>query len=125
MNVLNFLLANWDSVLVVIAAIAAAIILYKRGHIALVENLLFTLVIEAERQFGGGTGELKRAAVISWVYERLPKILTLIISRSTIERLLESALEYAKKKWGANALLRDYISGNPPTPSVSSIDAVQ
>ncbi len=125
MGVIKFLILNWDSVLVVVGVAAGVIVLIRRGELSLLENLLFTLVIRAEREFGSGTGELKRAAVLDWVYERLPKILTLIISRSTIERLLESALEYAKKKWGANALLRDYISGNPPTPSVSSIDAVQ
>ncbi|MDR1736239.1 MAG: hypothetical protein LBR85_05145 [Oscillospiraceae bacterium] len=97
--------------------------LIRRGETAFLENLLFKLVIQAEKDFGGGTGALKRATVIDWVYERLPRILTLFISRSLIERLLDSALAAAKKKWAENPLLRDYISGNPPTPSVSSIDS--
>ena len=120
MSLISLILSNWDSVLLLIGVIIAAIVLYRRGEVSLLENLLFALVIKAEREFGGGTGEFKRAAVIQWVYERLPKIATLIISRQTIERLLESALAYAKQKWAANSSLRDYISGNEPKPNVSS-----
>lgn len=111
MNIIKFLLVNWDSVVVVIAAAAGVIVLYRRGEVAVLENLLFALVIKAEREFGGGIGELKKAAVIGWVYERLPKIVTLIISKKMIERLLENALAYAKKKWAANPSLYEYVYG--------------
>jgi hypothetical protein len=114
MGVIKFLILNWDSVLVVIAVILCVIVLYRRGEIALLKNLLFTLVVRAEREFGSGTGELKKAAVIDWVYERLPKIVVLIITRRMIEQLLEAALTYAKQKWAENPLLRDYISGHKP-----------
>lgn len=110
MSILNFLLANWDSVLLVIIVVAAAIVLYRRGETALLENLLFALVTKAEREFGSGTGELKRATVIGWVYERLPRIAQLVISQKTIERLLENALEYAKQKWTGNPALLAYIA---------------
>ena len=122
MDVIKYFVSNWDSVLVIIAAAAGVIVLYRRGELSLLENLLFTFVIKAEREFGGGTGELKRAAVIDWVYERLPKIVTLIISRRTVERVLESVLANAKKKWSANQSLQDYINGNPPAPPVSAVD---
>jgi hypothetical protein len=122
MDIISFLAANWDSVLVVVAVVAGVIVLYRRGEIAIIENLLFTLVIKAEKEFGGGTGELKRATVLDWVYERLPKIVTLFISHKMIEGFLEAALEYAKKKWANNPLLRDYISGKAPTPNISNLD---
>lgn len=124
MSIINFIVENWDSALLVIAVFGGIIILYRRGEVALLENLLFTLVIKAERDFGAGTGELKRAAVIDWVYERLPKIVTLIVSQKTIEGLLEAALSYAKKKWAANPLLRDYINGKCPEHDVSSVDGL-
>lgn len=114
MSFINFLLSNWDSVLVVLAVIAAFIILYRRGEIALLEKILFTLVTKAEREFGSGTGELKKAAVIQWLYERLPKIVTLIISPKEIERLIESVLTYAKQRWANNPYLTEYISGERP-----------
>lgn len=120
MNIIRLLVSNWDSVLVVAGTIAGAIILYKRGEIALLKDILFRLVTKAEQEFGGGTGELKKAAVIEWIYEKLPAILRLIISRKEIDRLIDEVLEYAKGKWAANPNLRDHIIGLPPAPSVST-----
>lgn len=110
MNIIKFLLANWDSVLLTIAVIIALILLYRHGRVEVVKKVLFSLVSRAEKEFGSGTGELKKAAVIEWIYEKLPKIITVFITPKEIERLIESVLEYAKTKWAANAALQDYIA---------------
>ena len=110
MNIVLFLLANWDSVLLVIAAVAGIIILYKKGETELLKKVLFVLITKAEQEYGSGTGELKKAAVVAWVYERLPKILTLFISMKELERLIENVLEYAKSKWQANIALKQLIN---------------
>jgi hypothetical protein len=115
MIIINFLLANWDSVLIVLAVFACVIILYRRGEIKVLKNLLFLLVVKAEKEFGGGTGELKRAAVIDWVYERLPRIVTIFITRAEIDKLLEKALVYAKERWTVNKQLREYINEDDDT----------
>lgn len=110
MNIIKFLIRNWDSVILVIAFIAVLIFLYRHGRIEVVKKILFALVSRAEKEFGAGTGELKKAAVIEWVYEKLPKIATIFITPKEIERLIESVLEYAKTKWAANTALQDYIT---------------
>ncbi len=110
MNIIKFLLANWDSVLLVIAVIIVLILLYKHGRIEVVKKVLFSLVSRAEKEFGSGTGELKKAAVIEWIYEKLPKIVTIFITPKEIEQLIESVLEYAKTKWASNTALQDYIA---------------
>lgn len=110
MNIIKFLIGNWDSVILVIAFIAALIALYKHGSVEVVKKVLFSLVSRAEKEFGSGTGELKKAAVIGWIYEKLPKIVTVFITPKEIERLIESVLEYAKKKWASNTALQDYIT---------------
>lgn len=56
MNVLHFLLANWDSVLVVIAAIVVVIVLVKRGETAFLKEILFRLVTKAGRTLHGVRG---------------------------------------------------------------------
>lgn len=109
MDILKFIAANWDSVLLVIAVAVILILLYKHGRIEVVKKVLFSLVSRAEKEFGSGTGELKKAAVIEWIYEKLPKIVTALISPKEIERLIESVLEYAKTKWASNSALQDYI----------------
>lgn len=115
MNILRFLLENWDSALVVVGVVIAAIVLYKRGEVEILKEILFKLVTKAEQEFGGGTGELKKAAVVEWIYEKLPAILRILITRKEIDRLIDEVLAYAKTKWAANARLQEYISGESST----------
>lgn len=117
MNVLAFLAANWDSVLVVVAFLAVVVVLIKRGETKILKQILFNLVTQAEKQFGSGTGSLKYAAVADWIYQRIPAVLKLLFTSGDIEKMIEAALEEAKKAWGANENLKGYID----TPSVESL----
>lgn len=117
MNILAFLAANWDSVLVVVAFLAVVVVLIKRGETKILKQILFNLVTQAEKQFGSGTGSLKYAAVADWIYQRIPAVLKLLFTSSDIEKMIEAALEEAKKAWGANENLKGYIE----TPSVESL----
>lgn len=117
MNVLTFLAKNWDSVLVVVAFLAVVVVLIKRGETKILKQILFNLVTQAEKQFGSGTGSLKYAAVADWIYQRIPAVLKLLFTSSDIEKMIEAALEEAKKAWGANENLKGYID----TPSVKSL----
>ena len=117
MNVLSFLAKNWDSVLVIVAFLAVVVVLIKRGETKILKQILFNLVTQAEKQFGSGTGSLKYAAVADWIYQRIPAVLKLLFTSSDIEKMIEAALEEAKKAWGANENLKGYID----TPSVESL----
>ena len=117
MNVLTFLAKNGDSVLVVVAFLAVVVVLIKRGETKILKQILFNLVTQAEKQFGSGTGSLKYAAVADWIYQRIPAVLKLLFTSSDIEKMIEAALEEAKKAWGANENLKGYID----TPSVESL----
>lgn len=117
MNVLTFLAKNWDSVLVVVAFLAVVVVLIKRGETKILKQILFNLVTQAEKQFGSGTGSLKYAAVADWIYQRIPAVLKLLFTSSDIEKMIEAALEEAKKAWGANENLKGYIEA----PSVESL----
>ena len=114
MNILEFLLANWDSVLVVLAFLVLIVVLIRRGETKVLKNILFSLVTQAEKQFGGGRGSLKFAAVSDWIYQRIPAVLKLLFTAKDIEKMIESVLEEAKQAWGANENLKDYIE----TPAV-------
>ena len=109
MNIIQFLLANWDSVLVILAFLALIVVLVKRGETKVLNKVLFSLVTQAEKQFGGGTGKLKLAAVSDWIYQRIPAILKLLFSEKDIESMIETALEEAKKAWGNNENIAAYI----------------
>jgi hypothetical protein len=120
MNILAFLAANWDSVLVVLAFLVVIVVLIKRGETKILEKILFNLVTQAEKQFGGGTGSLKFAAVADWIYQRIPAVLKLLFTEKDIANMIEAALEEAKKAWGANDNLKDYIEA----PTVENLLAV-
>lgn len=117
MNILTFLAKNWDSVLVVVAFLALVVALIKRDETKILKQILFNLVTQAEKQFGSGTGSLKYAAAADWIYQRIPAVLKLLFTSSDIEKMIEAALEEAKKAWGANENLKGYID----TPSVESL----
>lgn len=105
MSILNFLLANWDSILVVVIVIAAVVFLIVKKQWGLLDKMLFALVTWAEREYGGGTGNLKLAAVIEKIYPHIPAIVRLFVSTATLEALVERALAEAKKQWDQNPAL--------------------
>ena len=109
MNIIQFLLANWDSVLVILAFLALIVVLVKRGETKVLNKVLFSLVTQAEKQFGGGTGKLKLAAVSDWIYQRIPAVLKLLFSERDLESMIENVLEEAKKAWGNNENIAAYI----------------
>ncbi len=111
MAIIEFMAAHWDSILLIICTCTALGILYFRGQKKIVYKILYSLVTEAEKQFGGGTGELKQAYVIEKVYNALPALLKSFISAQRLGKWVDDALELAKRKWGENSKVSGYIEG--------------
>ena len=109
MEIMKFLVANWDSVLVVVGFLALVAVLIKRGETKILKNILFKLVTQAEREFGSGTGTLKYAAVSDWLYQRMPAVLKFLFTEKDIDNMIESVLAEAKAKWGTNDNVKQYI----------------
>jgi hypothetical protein len=109
MVILNFLLSNWDSVLVVAAALAAVIALIAKKQYAILDRIILVLVTEAEKQYGGNTGSLKLAAVIDWVYPKIPAVIRLFITEAQLVAAIERVLAEAKTKWESNKNISTYI----------------
>ena len=105
MSILGFLAANWDSVAVVIVVIAAIILLIVKKQWGLLNKMLFALVTWAEREYGGGTGQLKLAAVIEKVYPHIPAIIRIFVTTDMLVKLIEKALAEAKLRWETNPAL--------------------
>lgn len=111
MEIIKFLVANWDSVLVVVGFLALVAVLIKRGETKILKNILFKLVTQAEREFGNGTGTLKYAAVSDWLYQRMPAVLKFLFTEKDIDSMIETVLAEAKAKWGTNDNVKQYIEG--------------
>ena len=114
MNILNFLIENWDFLLLIVLAVAAVGYFSFKGNKSVITKMLHALVTEAEATFGSGTGSLKLAAVIAEVYPKLPAVIKLFITEATLTKWIEDVLAAAKKEWANNSALAEYIEGNVP-----------
>ena len=105
MKVLNFIIANWDFILLIIAAVAALVFAIFKGNKSVVMRMLYALVTDAEQAFGSGTGSLKLAAVVDAIYPKLPAIVKTFVSDKMIVEWVEEALAVAKEAWAKNPAL--------------------
>lgn len=110
---MKILIENWDSALIVLLFIIALIFMLRRGATKQVNEMLFYLVTEAEKQFGGGTGQLKYAAVVAWLYDRLPFIIRFIFTEKQIDEMIEEAVQRMKKYLESNIEARVLIVDSP------------
>ena len=109
MHVINFVIRHWDIITLAIAAVAGIVYAVFKGNKSVVMNMLFSLVTEAEKNFGACTGALKLSSVIEQVYPKLPTIIKTFITSETLVKWVEEALVLAKKKWEENLSLQAYI----------------
>ena len=91
-------MAHWSDILVVVVFVAAMIILWKKGNKILVKKIVKALVIKAEKQLGSKTGPLKKEVV----YDMLPWLLKIILTREDVSGLIDQAAAWLKKKMDEN-----------------------
>lgn len=94
---LDILKIYWSSILIVLLIIVGLLYLYKRGKKETVRRIVLSLVVQAEKTLGSGTGELKYAMVVERVYAILPTILRFLITKKELDKLIEEAVQYMKK----------------------------
>ena len=111
MNVVNFIVQNWDFILLIVAAIAGVVFAIFKGNKSVVMKMLFSLVTEAEKEYGGGTGALKLAEVIVKTF----------VTAERLTKWVEEALAAAKAKWESNIAIAAYIE----QPAQSAQEAPQ
>lgn len=94
---LDFIKVNISSILVVLVFIIGLLFLYKRGKKEFVRQAVLSLVVQAEKALGSGTGELKYAMVVENIYKMLPGILALLISKKELDDIIEDGVQCMKK----------------------------
>lgn len=104
MIIINFIMTYWLDILIGLGLIIGLIYMYREGNKSFVRGIVLDLVREAEMMLGDKTGELKYAYVVNKIYERLPKILTLFLTQSYINKLIEEGV-YILKDYLDNELL--------------------
>lgn len=100
---IDFIATHWASIFVVVVFVAAFVFFAVRGKKQIIYKMLYTLVTEAERQYGSGTGSIKFAEVMTKIYSMLPAIIKVFITYDTLEGWIERALADAKQHWKEQA----------------------
>ena len=133
MDVLLFVAKHWHDILVVILLIVSVIAgvnqwVKKNGpilkqmsvqeRVAYITRLLtnlapiaLVLVTDAEIEFGGGTGPLKRSYVIDELYKRIPDEYKKYITEENLDAVIKIALEQAEKLWEENEKVKKIVYG--------------
>jgi len=114
---MKWLVDNW-SFLVVVACAIVVVIAYVKKFVALpseeqlakVKQWLLYAVVEAEKQYQGGTGALKLRAVYNEFCKVFPSLVP-IISFDTFSLLVDDALEYMKHLLETNKDVERYVEG--------------
>lgn len=109
MALLQFLVKNWDSVVLVFAFVGVVVYMIKTGQTKILKKIAIRLVTEAEGELGDGTGIFKQAAVIEWLYDKIPAVLKLLFTKKDLEKMVDAVLEEVKKKWAENENIQTYI----------------
>jgi len=132
MNILIFLqaliLAYWTDALLIIFIALVLAILYKRGKKDLVKDIIYSLVVKAEKELGSTTGSAKYSQVISELYEKLPFILRLFFTKTELNKYIEDSVKWLKIKLkDPKVTLLSYeqeavINGTLPTPLYIDMD---
>ena len=104
MIIIDFIRTYWLDILIGIGLVIGLVYMYVEGNKSFVRGIVLDLVREAEVMLGETTVELKYAYVVNKIYERLPKILTLFLTQSYINRLIEEGV-YILKDYLDNGLL--------------------
>lgn len=120
---MEFLAQYWDSILVVVLFIVICIVLVKKGSAKYVKQMLFYLVTQAEAEFGSGTGDLKYAAVTTWLYEKLPAILKFFFTAKQIDAMIEAAVDQMKEYLQKNASAQAFVVTTNESNNVVPITA--
>lgn len=129
MEILRFIGTYWDDILVVLILLVSFGFAVKKwwpnwqtmssaekaAYVSrLLQNLIpiaLGLVTEAETQYGGGTGKIKRAYVIDELYSRIPDEFKPYITEQNLDAILIKALDEAKVLWEENTQIKALIKG--------------
>ena len=82
----------------------------REDQLRKIKEWLLWAVTDAEREFGGGTGQIKLRSVYDMFVVRFPGMAK-VISFSLFSELVDEALVRMRKMLAENAAAQEYVSG--------------
>lgn len=112
---MNFIMENWFILVAAVASLAVCgYVAYTYTKMPTTEQIkkvkewLLYAVAAAEKEFGGGTGQIKLRYVYDMFLMKFPEVACLI-SFDTFSSLVDGALEKFKDLLNSNVRLQSYI----------------
>lgn len=105
---LQFIQNNYTSIIVTILFVVGMLLLYKNNKKDIVRKILLSLVVQAEKALGSGTGELKYAWVVDNFYNRMPGIIKLLFTKKEIDTMIEQSVQKLKEVLASGVTLNSY-----------------
>ena len=97
---LEFIKNHYIEIISAALFIASIVLMFRRGYEKQAKSIVLSLVAAAEARWGGGTGEIKYAEVVSALYEKLPAFAKVLLGETTISKIIEAAVEKLKEILG-------------------------
>ena len=104
--------ANLIVAIILVVVIIILVLLLQTKYKKYASEILFYLVTEAEKEFGGGTGQLKYSAVFTWLYEKLPTLAKIILPKRVVSGLIEAAVSKMKEYLESNIKASEFVSND-------------
>lgn len=109
MTIMANILSNyWVDAIIILVAVVLLIVAYKAGHRNTVKKIILSLVVQAEKALGSGTGELKYAMVIEAVYNKLPTVMRFLFTPEEIDNMIEEGVNKLKEILASGVTLDGY-----------------
>ncbi|HZJ78876.1 MAG TPA: hypothetical protein VFD52_08770 [Clostridia bacterium] len=108
----NIILSNYEFILLTIAIVCTIIARLVNEELCSSKNRLFELITNAEKNYGGGTGALKKAAVVAEFSKSLSLLLKTFLGSNGISTMIEKALTHAKAVWAESGQICSYINSD-------------
>lgn len=112
---MKWLIDNWSLIVVILCAVGVVSVYVKKfmglpsdEQISKVKQWLLFAVIEAEKQYQGGTGALKLRAVYNEFCQVFPSLVP-IISFELFSKMVDEALEQMKHLLETNLNIQYYV----------------
>ena len=105
---LQFIQNNYPSIIVIILFVVGMLLLYKNNKKDIVRQILLSLVVQAEKALGSGTGELKYAWVLDNFYNKMPVIIRMLFTKKEIDTMIEEGVQKLKDILASGTTLNSY-----------------
>ncbi len=112
---MKWIIDNWSLLVVIVAAIVVGAVYIKKFYnmptdeqIAKVKEWLLFAVVQAEKELGGGTGQLKLRYVYNMFIEKFPSLVD-IISFELFSSLVDEVLEQMRHLLDTNLDVKAYV----------------